>query len=773
MWKKRLTWWGLGVLLAFLAGAPTSAAPKFGTVADRIHLEFDVLPQDPFSEANKPGAAQSFKPGEVVRLVIKGAPQGGYHTYAVNKHTRNHEVTELVVDKTEVFEPLRPVLESEPQLEAIPGVGSVWQHGKPFVWGQDVYISPTAKPGAANLHFTLDITACDAKTCLPPETLSFDAPVTIADGPPLPPPPDLETRQKQKQPEPVLTDDKGNVVKDVPGPVAPPPNKTPTPDPGGDKTTKATPPPPARGDDGFMGVLMFMGQGALWGFISLLTPCVFPMIPITVSFFLKQAESRASATVPPAASSPSSGIQSGPAVAVVAPPGQTIDVRKKVHSPLTLAMVYSGTIILVLTVSTIGLLSVFQAVSTHWATNLLLGGLFVFFALSLFGMYDIELPSFLAAFTSKNESRGGLVGTMFMALTFTIISFACVAPFLGGFGGTAAANGSLPWNYRVGGGLAFAAAFASPFFILALFPALLKKLPKSGAWLNSVKVVMGFLELAAAVKFLRAGELLYFPAPVFFTYDLSLGIYIALSLACGLYLLNVYRLPHDTPINNLGVPRLLFSIAFLSLGLYLMPALFKVNVQGDSQRPGGIVFAWLDSFLLPDSTALGPNNAVAKNEPGAIPEPTYTIDLQDALKRAYAKRGLVFVDFTGTNCTNCRLNERNVFSRADVKEVLNRYTLAKLYTDIVPGGYYPAGDPGYSRRKADADANKELESRRFDSITLPYYAVLRPLSDKEGDFEIIGKYEKGTINDISEFKKFLTDPLPADSAGVRTAAKGG
>src|SRR5204863_3695042 len=134
-------------------------------------------------------------------------------------------------------------------------------------------------------------------------------------------------------------------------------------------------------------------------------------------------------------------------------------------------------------------LSFFRWLSVNPLMNFALGGLFIFFALSLFGMYEIELPSGLARFTSAREGQGGLVGTMFMALTFTIISFACVAPFLGGFGGTSAGS-QISLLDRVLGGFAFAVTFASPFFVLALFPTLLKKLPRSGSWLNSVKVVM-------------------------------------------------------------------------------------------------------------------------------------------------------------------------------------------------------------------------------------------------------------------------------------------
>src|ERR1700735_5471796 len=171
----------------------------------------------------------------------------------------------------------------------------------------------------------------------------------------------------------------------------------------------------------------FILAGIFWGAISLVTPCVFPMIPITVSFFLKQSE-------------------------------------KKHHRPLLMASVYCATIVIVLALAALLLLNTFRWLSINPILNFAMGGLFVFFALSLFGMYEIELPSGLARFTAAREGKGGFIGTLFMALTFTIISFACVAPFLGGFGGTAASSG-LTWTHRILGGLAFSITFASPFMV--------------------------------------------------------------------------------------------------------------------------------------------------------------------------------------------------------------------------------------------------------------------------------------------------------------------
>ncbi len=302
----------------------------------------------------------------------------------------------------------------------------------------------------------------------------------------------------------------------------------------------------------------------LGGFISLLTPCVFPMIPVTVSFFLKQSE------------------------------------RSHQH-PLTMAAVYCATIVAVLTAGGIALVHVLQVISQHWITNVFLTGVFVFFALSLFGMYEIELPSGLANLTGSREGKGGLIGIVFMALTFSIISFACVGPIYGAFITLEASQSVVGWLQRILGPLAFALAFASPFFVLALFPSLLRSMPKSGSWMNSVKVVMGFLELAAAFKFVRAAEVNMLGKSEYFTFDLVMGIYVALCVACGLYLLNVYRLPHDhEAAESIGVPRLIFGLMFLSFAFYLLPGIFKDD-KGRSQKPRGVTYEWVSAFLLPDN----------------------------------------------------------------------------------------------------------------------------------------------------------------------------
>jgi thiol:disulfide interchange protein len=447
--------------------------------------------------------------------------------------------------------------------------------------------------------------------------------------------------------------------------------------------------------------------------VSLITPCVFPMIPITVSFFLKQAE-------------------------------------KPNGKPVLLAMVYSGTIIAILTVAAVALLSLFQWLSVNPIMNFAIGGLFVYFALSLFGMYEIELPSFLARFTSSREGQGGLLGTVFMALTFTILSFACVAPFLGGFGGTAA-GGEVGLLHRILGGLAFATTFAAPFFLLALFPTLLKKLPQSGSWLNSVKVVMGFLELAAAFKFLRAGELVMQPRATIFTFDLVLGVWVALAVLCGFYLLNLYRLPHDEPADHITVPRLLLGAGFLGLAFYMLPALFKVGLEGEAQRPAGTLYAWVNSFLLPE-----PSEGKASL--------SWSGNLKQALDDARGKSGLVFVDFTAKNCTNCKLNEDNIFTKPEVKSLLEKYHRVQLYQDYVPNEFYSSAararfGSGLERQEQDGVVNREFESKAFNTIQRPLYAILQ--SRPNNTIAVLGVYGEGTISNQAEFVQFLQKPLEA------------
>lgn len=465
-------------------------------------------------------------------------------------------------------------------------------------------------------------------------------------------------------------------------------------------------PPPETSDAGFVAFIL---TAMFWGGVTLLTPCVFPMIPITVSFFIKQGE-------------------------------------KKVHNPIVMASVYTLTIVLVLGLASIPLLSKFQDLSVSPITNLALGLLFIVFSLSLFGMFDLRLPGFLAKFTSSREGEGGYLGVVFMAFSFTIVSFTCVAPFLGGFAGLAASGNFNKFQLAMGG-LAFAGTFAAPFFLLALFPSLMKRLPKSGDWMNTVKVVMGFLEVAAALKFFRTAEIGWTTPPQVFTYDFVLSMWVVLLAFCGLYLLGLYRLPHDYPHDNIGVTRMLFGVLTVTLAVYLLPALFTKAPDGTKQRPAGMIYAWVDAFLLPE-----PSAAEVLNKGGVA----WSGDLLRSLEDARAKGKYVFIDFTGKTCTNCKLNEKNVFVKENVKELFLKYNLVQLYTDWVPEPFYEV-PPSVEVTEDDATAVKKFQQKAFGTSQLPLYVILKPLPD--GKIERVGVYAEGKINDEAAFVAFLKKPF--------------
>lgn len=633
-----------------------------------------------FAVTVKPDKA---KRGEVITLKVTITPKAGQHLYPFTDPSPEAAglPTEIKYADSSQFKPLwDSAKESEPQ-ESKDGISK--EHHDPFTWTQEIVVMPEAEIGKQLLEFSIKYQICDEKRCLPPKTDHFKVPVNIEKGGSGQLSDELQQRLQ--------------IVKD------------------------------SQEDSSEGGLIAFMLQGVFWGAVSLITPCVFPMIPITVSFFLKKAED-------------------------------------KDYRPVFSALVYSGTIVIVLTAAAVLLLSLFRNLSTNPWMNAGLGLLFVYFALSLFGMYEIQLPSGLAKFTSSREGSG-VFGTIFMALTFTIISFACVAPFLGGFTGTAASTiQGRSILYPILGGLAFSITFAAPFFVLALFPTLLKKMPSSGSWLNSVKVVMGFLELAAAFNFFRVAELVAVSEVNFFTYDFVLGIYVTLCVLCGCYLLGLFRLPHDSPIETIGVPRMLLSVLFICLGLYLTPALFK-DSSGKRIRPGGAIFAWVDAFLISD-------------EQDELP---WERDLNIGLAKAKTtSKSRVFIDFTGKTCKNCAWNEKNIFTQEEVQELLQQYNLVQLYTDQVPSHLYTVDEKadGLNVEKQTAEAQQNLQFQRdvFGTEQLPLYAIVEPnengkyqTPNGEMKFNIIRRYSEGKINNSDAFLQFLRNNLPKKSVTTPTA----
>ncbi len=699
-WMRRSAWIGwvvAGMILGptLLRGQgfdnplnPTGMKPQGGSLTPEQQLKIEGF-LEPLQARR----------GSVVKFKTILTPAPGYHTYPYKQSDPNAEsfVTAIRVTSTAVV-PTGQFKQTPPDHvapEQALNIQALETYEKKAEIEIELLVKTDVAPGTYEVAVRVDTQVCT--TFCVPRTEKYSFKLTVTDEAPIPPSASAPqpTRPETTSPTPPPTVDTG-----VPGlstgvlrsGLEPAKLKAVY-----DDITRRI----VRANDAIStsqsGIWQFVLAGVFWGFISLLTPCVFPMIPITVSFFLKQSESQN-------------------------------------HRPLYLALVYTGTIVGILTLSAVFLLATMQWLSQNPWMNFFIGALFVYFALSLFGMYEIELPSFLSRFTSSREGRGGTVGTVFMALTFTIISFACVAPFLGSFAGTSTHARPL-WETFLGG-FAFSFTFAAPFFFLALFPGMLKKMPRSGSWMNSVKVVMGFLEVAAALKFIRAGELslLQGNPAVFFTYDLVLGLWVAISLMAGLYLLNFFRLPHDSPSEHLSVPRLMLAMVFLALAFYMTPGLFKHGQDSHRQRPAGGLFAWIDAFLL-DEPSSGRS------------ELPWTGNLDQAVKHAVyhhrmtGQRKLVFIDFTGIVCTNCRLNEHNVFPIPRVKQLMSQFELVQLTTDS---------------RDEEGDLNKEFEQQAFGTLELPLYVILEPLPD--GKILFWGSVG-GAINNVDSFIYFLQNAL--------------
>ena len=389
------------------------------------------------------------------------------------------------------------------------------------------------------------------------------------------------------------------------------------------------------------------------GFLALLTPCVFPMIPITVSYFTKEGE-------------------------------------KDNNNPIFSASLYALGIIVIFT--TLGLLLSFtlgasgagDLAANPWI-NIFIALLFIYLAFSLFGYYEIQTPSFLRQFSINQENRGGVIGILFMSLTFTLTSFTCTVAFVGTLLATAS-QGAIFWP--IIGMLSFSLAFASPFFLLALFPQYLSKLPKSGGWLNSVKVIMGFLEIAAAFKFISNVDLVWNWG--IFDRSMVLLIWAIIFILMGLYLLGLIKMPFDSPIKKISFYRIIFCVIFLFVGIYLSTGLFNNKLHG-----------LIESYLPPDK------------------EEIWIEDLDVGYKVSKELKKPIFIDFTGYTCTNCRWMEINIFEEDEVKEIFENFVLVKLYTD---------------GKEKNHKKNRQLEIERFGTAALPYYVILSPDDNVLGTF---------------------------------------
>lgn len=395
-------------------------------------------------------------------------------------------------------------------------------------------------------------------------------------------------------------------------------------------------------------VLAFLG-----GFAALLTPCVFPMIPLTVSFFTKQSKNRAK------------GIAN--------------------------AVIYGLSIIVLYTLIGLLITAVFgsaalNAISTNPWLNLFFFVLLVVFAISFFGAFEITLPSSWVNKTDQASNRGGIIGIFFMALTLAIVSFSCTGPIIGGLLVEAAQGGV---QGPLVGMFGFSLALALPFALFAAFPGWLNSLPKSGGWLNNVKVVLGFIELAFAFKFLSTADLVWQAGLL--KREWFIAIWISLGILLTLYLLGSYRMPHDSVSEKISVPRLLLAVVSLSFTIYLIPGMWGAPLKLISGFPPPQFYSENPGGFSGGTAAVGVAGGQRKDTPpvpeGADPEhcPHGLNCFHDfAQAKAFAQKvnKPILLDFTGWGCVNCRKMEANVWSDPRVLQILrNEVVLVSLYVD--------------------------------------------------------------------------------------------
>ncbi len=674
-----------------------------------VHQERPSLSRNPGpAELTVTLAPQDAKPGEKVTLTIQMAMDEGWHTYSITqKKAIGAAPTIIEIEELQNLKPLgEDFTPSEPFEKKTEDLGFATveheiHHGT-IAWSRDYEVLPKAESEGFGIKGGLDYQTC--KTSCVPSSIVFDLkssdPAAIGRG----------HFPSETQANGGVADD--SAPKDARavrlaallGEAS--------------SSTKSDPGVANSTDEAKnKGLLWFIVAAVVAGFGALLTPCVYPMVPITISFFLKQSE-------------------------------------KQHHRPITLALVYCGGIIATFTGLGLLISALFEAtdlnrLANNVGLNLMLTGVILFFGISMLGVFEIRVPSGLLTWSAGKEQKGGIIGTLFMALTFTLVSFTCTFAFAGGLL-VMASKGEFFWP--IVGMLAFSGAFAFPFFLLALFPKMLTKLPKSGGWMNIIKISMGFLEIGAALKFLSVADSIWFGQPTYLPYNVVMGAWFALALLAGLYPLGLYRMPHDTP-GKFTLGRLAFAAPFLALSGMIGSALFT------SYQPSGWVWDNIAAFAPPRFHGGGQDENEPQEDKGAVAELgpylqhdnlTYSLDFLKALDYARRTNQPLFVDFTGQNCINCRKMELTVFPQPETRERLEKFVRVQVFVDQIPL------IEDETEREWLTTMNRKLHLASGD-LTMPIYMVLNPHDIAEnGQLNRLSNFI-GMEQNAGDFARFLDE----------------
>ena len=588
----------------------------------------------------------SAAPGATVLAHLEATVDDGWHMYSLSTPPGPIPTTIATVDGAAIanvtfFEP-PPIRKFDPNFNA----DTETYEGKQVFLAR-IEMKKDVAPGDVTIAFRPRYQTCSGTQCIPARTRDISAVLTVTAGAPV-------------------------AAIAIPA---------------GYVEAKPAAPQAAAATDS--GILAFLALAFGFGLAAIFTPCVFPMIPITMSYF--------------------TGDRGGFAQALT----------------FCLGIIFLFTGIGLVTTLVLGPAGVVQLGSNPWV-NGFIALIFFVFGLSLLGAFEITIPSGLLTKLNDASNAGGYVGALLMGLTFSLASFACVGPFMGTLLAASVTGGKLR---PIIGMATFATGLALPFFLLALFPAWLSKLPRNGEWLSRVKVVMGFLVLAAMMKYLYSLDAVLQTG--FLTRERFLAVWVVLFAMAGFYLLGFVRLPGISRDSELGVSRLLIGMLLVVGALSLIPGML-------GGRLGEI-----EAYIPPPSAESG-GSAAASGQLAWVEN-----DLAGAFAQAKASNKYVLVNFTGYACTNCHWMKANMFTRPEIAGVMKGMVLVDLYTDGTD---------------AASVANQKLEEDTFKTVAIPFYVLYDP------DKNVVATFPKGLTRDSSEYLAFLNTRGTATPANVASAA---
>jgi thiol:disulfide interchange protein len=588
-------------------------------------------------------------PGGAVLAKLQAEIDPGWHMYSLSTPPGPIPTTVKTIDspavaRITIFEP-PPIRKFDPNFNA----ETETYEGTQTFYAR-IELKKDAAPGAVPVTFEPRYQTCSGTSCIPPRTRTVTATLNVVPGPPAVAAAAIPAGYIEGKPS----------------------SKSPA-----DSPQNADLAP-------FLAVAFGVGLAAIF------TPCVFPMIPITMSYFV----------------------------------GQRGGLSQAITFCLGIIVLFTGmglaaTLLL-------GPAGVVQLGGNPWVNGFIALGLFTF-GLSRLGAFEITIPSGILTRLNAASGQGGFAGALLMGLTFALASFACVGPFMGTLLAASVTGGKL----RPLLGMAFfASGLALPFFLLALFPKWLQKLPRSGEWLARVKVVMGFLVLAFMLKYLYSLDAVL--QLHLLTRERFLAAAVVLVAMAGFYLLGFVRLAGISQDTELGVGRLMIGMLFVVAGVSLVPGMFGARL-GD-----------IEAFIpQPD------NNSVSSGSGGPSEELAWTKnDLDGAFARAKSENKLVLADFTGYACTNCKWMKANMFTRPEIGSAAKNMVLVELYTDGTD---------------AASQANQKLEEEKFQTVAIPYYVLY------DANRNVLATFADKT-SDAQQYLAFLNTPAPSVTTAAATAA---